>query len=167
MAHALSQVYRERITSASAESARALVRLVDQAHGPRAVVDADRWRRALAPVVERITHCGKSGRGDVGALEGFIPLGGGKLHDSVLHCENRVAAANVKQSDWWAAGTVPLLDLQAGNDPFMPETSRNALKNEFPERVTLAVIPNSSHALLPEQPKAVVEAIAGWVRKLP
>jgi hypothetical protein len=49
----------------------------------------------------------------------------------------------------------------------MPEASRNDLKNEFPDRVTTAVIPNSSHALLPEQPKAVVEAIAGWVRKLP
>ena len=79
----------------------------------------------------------------------------------------RVAAANVKQSDWWAAGTVPLFDLQAGNDPFMPETSRNDLKNEFPDRVTLAVVPNSSHALLPEQPEAVVKAIAEWVRGLP
>jgi len=73
----------------------------------------------------------------------------------------RVAAANVKQSDWWAAGSAPLLDLQAGNDPFMPEASRNDLKNEFPDRVTVAVIPNSSHALLPEQPAAVVKAIAG------
>jgi len=78
----------------------------------------------------------------------------------------RVAAANVKQSDWWAAGSVPLLDLQAGNDPFMPEGSRNDLKTEFPERVTLVVIPNSSHALLPEQPAAVVKAIAVWVRGL-
>jgi pimeloyl-ACP methyl ester carboxylesterase len=78
----------------------------------------------------------------------------------------RVAAANVKQSDWWAAGTVPLFDLQAGNDPFLPEASRNDLKTEFPDRVTVAVIPNSSHALLPEQPDAVVKAIAGWVRGL-
>src|ERR1043165_3974704 len=46
----------------------------------------------------------------------------------------RVAAANVQQSDWWAAGNVPLFDLQAGNDPFMPEASRNDRKNEFPHR---------------------------------
>jgi pimeloyl-ACP methyl ester carboxylesterase len=78
----------------------------------------------------------------------------------------RVAAANVKQSDWWAAGNVPLFDLQAGKDPFMPEGSRQDLTKEFPGRVTLAVIPNSSHALLPEQPDAVVKAIAGWVRTL-
>ncbi|MEN3386489.1 MAG: hypothetical protein V7608_6533 [Hyphomicrobiales bacterium] len=79
----------------------------------------------------------------------------------------RVAAANVKQSDWWAAGNVPLLDLQAGADPFKPKGTENELKDEFPDRVTIAVIPNASHALLPEQPAAVVEAIAKWVRKLP
>jgi pimeloyl-ACP methyl ester carboxylesterase len=78
----------------------------------------------------------------------------------------RVAAANVKQSDWWAAGSVPLFDLQAGIDPFKPKGTENELKDEFPDRVTVAVIPNASHALLPEQPAAVVQAIAGWVRKL-
>ncbi len=79
----------------------------------------------------------------------------------------RVAAANVKQSDWWAAGTVPLLDLQAGSDPFKPDGTQNELKDEFTSRVTVVVIPNASHALLPEQPAAVTEAIAAWVRKLP
>src|SRR3954462_2838233 len=79
----------------------------------------------------------------------------------------RVAAANVKQSDWWAAGTVPLFDLQAGIDPFKPKGTENELKDEFRDRVTVAVIPNASHALLPEQPVAVVKAIAEWVRKLP
>jgi len=79
----------------------------------------------------------------------------------------RVAAANVKQSDWWGAGSVPLFDLQAGTDPFKPKETENELKDEFPDRVTVAVIPGASHALLPEQPKAVVEAIDGWVRKLP
>ena len=78
----------------------------------------------------------------------------------------RVASANVKQSDWWHAGTVPLFDLQAGIDPFKPKGTENELKDEFPDRVTVAVIPNASHALLPEQPAAVVQAIAGWVRKL-
>ena len=78
----------------------------------------------------------------------------------------RVASANVKQSDWWHAGTVPLFDLQAGIDPFKPKGTENELKDEFPDRVTVVVIPNASHALLPEQPAAVVQAIAGWVRKL-
>jgi pimeloyl-ACP methyl ester carboxylesterase len=78
----------------------------------------------------------------------------------------QVAARAVKQSDWWAAGNVPLFDLQAGIDPFKPKGTENELKDEFPDRVTVAVIPNASHALLPEQPAAVVEAVAGWVKGL-
>jgi len=79
----------------------------------------------------------------------------------------RAAAAAVRQSDWWAGGTAPLLDLQAGLDPFKPEFKRNEMKDEFGDRVTIAVIPNASHALIPEQPKAVVEALAKWIKGLP
>lgn len=79
----------------------------------------------------------------------------------------RAAVAAVKQSDWWSGGTAPLLDLQAGDDPFRPASTRNQMKDEFGERVTVAVIPNASHALIPEQPKAVVEALAAWIHRLP
>ena len=41
------------------------------------------------------------------------------------------------------------------------------MKDEFGERITIAVVPNASHALIPEQPHAVVAAIVDWVRKLP
>jgi pimeloyl-ACP methyl ester carboxylesterase len=78
----------------------------------------------------------------------------------------RLAGLATKQSDWWAAGKVPLLDLQAGNDPFHPIERTNELRGELGDRVTVVVIPNASHALLPEQPKAVVEAIVAWIRKL-
>ena len=78
----------------------------------------------------------------------------------------RLAGLATKQSDWWAAGKVPLLDLQAGNDPFHPIERMNELKDELGDRVTVMVIPDASHALLPEQPKAVVDAIVAWIRKL-
>ena len=71
-----------------------------------------------------------------------------------------------KQQEWWSAGSVPLLELQAGNDPFMPPEKRSELRDEFGARVTTVLIPDAGHALLPEQPKAVVAAIVGWVRKL-
>lgn len=77
------------------------------------------------------------------------------------------AAKATKQSEWWSAGRAPLFDLQAGEDPFKPASARNELKEEFGDRVTIAVIPNASHALIPEQPNAVVDAIVGWVRALP
>jgi pimeloyl-ACP methyl ester carboxylesterase len=79
----------------------------------------------------------------------------------------RAAVAAVRQDEWWPGGTAPLLDLQAAQDPFKPESKRTEMKDEFGERVTIMVIPNASHALIPEQPKAVVEALATWIKKLP
>lgn len=79
----------------------------------------------------------------------------------------RAAAAAVKQAEWWSGGTAPLLDLQAEKDPFKPESKRNEMKDEFGARVTVMVIPNASHALIPEQPKAVVEALTQWIKTLP
>ena len=75
--------------------------------------------------------------------------------------------AAVKQSDWWSGGTAPLLDLQAAQDPFKPESKRNEMKDEFGDRVTVMVIPNASHALIPEQPDAVVKALESWIKGLP
>jgi pimeloyl-ACP methyl ester carboxylesterase len=79
----------------------------------------------------------------------------------------RAAAAAVKQSDWWSGGTAPLLDLQAELDPFKTPDKRNEMKDEFGDRVTVAVVANASHALIPEQPAAVVEAIGAWARLIP
>ena len=62
---------------------------------------------------------------------------------------------------------MPLLDLQAEHDPFKPPEKRNEMKDEFGDRVTIAVIPDASHALIPEQPKAVVDALVTWIRTLP
>jgi pimeloyl-ACP methyl ester carboxylesterase len=79
----------------------------------------------------------------------------------------RAAVAATKQQEWWSGGTAPLLDLQAEQDPFKPAAKRNEMKDEFGDRVTIKVIPNASHALIPEQPKAVVEALASWAKSLP
>src|SRR5262245_34094050 len=88
-------------------------------------------------------------------LEGWHP----QVRDA-----QRSSASAVKQSDWWFAGDVPLLDLQAANDPFKPPEKRNEMRDEFGERVTVAVVPNASHALIPEQPRAVVEALITWIK---
>jgi pimeloyl-ACP methyl ester carboxylesterase len=77
------------------------------------------------------------------------------------------AGRATKQSEWWPGGTVPLLDLQAELDPFKPRGMMNEMKEEFGDRVTIVVIPNASHALIPEQPVAVSAAIVAWIQKLP
>ena len=77
------------------------------------------------------------------------------------------AGRATKQSEWWSAGSVPLLDLQGALDPFKPRSASNELVEEFGDRATIVVIENASHALLPEQPAAVVEAIVAWIGRLP
>ena len=77
------------------------------------------------------------------------------------------AGRATKQSEWWSAGSVPLLDLQGALDPFKPRSASNELVEEFGDLATIVVIENASHALLPEQPAAVVEAIVAWIGRLP
>jgi len=71
------------------------------------------------------------------------------------------------QSEWWSGGNVRLLDLQAELDPFKPRSMMNETRDEFGERADIVVIPDASHALIPEQPTAVVAAIVTWIGKLP
>jgi len=77
-----------------------------------------------------------------------------------------VAASATKQAEYWQAGTVPMLDLVPDRDPFKPKEKWNESREEFGERVSVVVIANASHALIPEQPGAVVDAIVAWIAKL-
>ncbi len=73
----------------------------------------------------------------------------------------------VAQSDWWHAGTAPMLELIPAADPFKPRDKWGELRVEFGDRVQSVVIDNASHALFPEQPQAVADAILRWVASLP
>lgn len=77
------------------------------------------------------------------------------------------AGRATKQSEWWGGGNAPLLDLQGALDPFKPRSMMNEFPDEFGARAMVVVIPNASHALIPEQPAAVVDAIVAWIGKLP
>lgn len=79
----------------------------------------------------------------------------------------RDARTRTRQADWWAGGRAPMLDLQAGADPFRPPASRDEVKNEFGSRVTVEVIEGASHALPAEKPAEVADAIARWAAGLP
>jgi pimeloyl-ACP methyl ester carboxylesterase len=72
----------------------------------------------------------------------------------------------VESDDWQAAGTVPILDLQAEHDPWRPVGSRGEIHEALGNRVSIAVISDAAHALFPEQPRAIVEAISGWINGL-
>ena len=79
----------------------------------------------------------------------------------------RDAAAAVKQSDWWGAGSAPILEIQAEFDPFKPPSMQGELKAELGDRVTVVMIKDASHALIPEQPAAVIAELCRWIGQLP
>lgn len=67
---------------------------------------------------------------------------------------------------YFAAGTAPILDLQAEDDVVAPRRFSGVLKSMLGERVTIVVIPNAGHALAPEQPAAMADAIAVFARRV-
>lgn len=78
----------------------------------------------------------------------------------------RLAGQKPDKEVWWPVANAPLLDLQGGQDPWRPESSRNELKEQLGDKVTVGVIPRAGHALVPEQPEAITSAIVAWVRTL-
>ena len=67
---------------------------------------------------------------------------------------------------WFACGKAPILDLQAENDTVAPRQLAGILKAELGNRVTVKVIAHAGHALAPEQPKAMADAIVQYLTSL-
>jgi pimeloyl-ACP methyl ester carboxylesterase len=65
---------------------------------------------------------------------------------------------------FFAAGTVPILDLQATQDTVAPRKHSHVLASALGDRVTIELIDGAGHALLPEQPVAVAKALTRWVQ---
>jgi len=80
----------------------------------------------------------------------------------------QLAAENATPADEFiSAGEAPILDMQAEFDTVVPPSARQDLRNELGDRVTIRVIPNAGHALIPEQVEAVAAAMDDYVRRLP
>ncbi len=78
-----------------------------------------------------------------------------------------IARDATPQKEYYAAGNVPLLDIQGDNDPYKPLSAKNELVDEFgAARVTVVRIPHAAHAIIVEQPNAVADAMIAWVRRL-
>jgi pimeloyl-ACP methyl ester carboxylesterase len=78
------------------------------------------------------------------------------------------ASAATRSEEFWRGGDAPMLVLQGEEDPVAPpEAAGLALAAEFPERVTLVRIPGASHALLPERPERISEAVIAFLRDHP
>ena len=97
-------------------------------------------------------------------LEGWYPA---------LALVQRAAAAAVPQEAFWHAGTLPVLDVQALQDVLAPggehigKTTMHPLQDCMQGRLTHVLIDQAGHALIPEQPQAVVQALLRWMADLP
>jgi pimeloyl-ACP methyl ester carboxylesterase len=87
--------------------------------------------------------------------------------DPVVQKSQEIARDTTPQAEYWAAGTAPILDIQAEHDPYRPRATKNQLIDEFgAKRVTVVVIANASHALPVEDPKATGDAMITYARSL-
>ena len=78
----------------------------------------------------------------------------------------RSAALLPAKDLWFNQTNAPVLDLSAEQDPWRPASTRNELKALLGDKVTVQTIANASHALVIEQPQAVADAVAAWIRGL-
>jgi pimeloyl-ACP methyl ester carboxylesterase len=75
------------------------------------------------------------------------------------------AARSADSGEFWGAGFAPMLVIQALEDTIAPpDDAGRPLKAEFPERVTLVELRDAGHALLPEQPARIRDAVLGFLR---
>lgn len=87
-------------------------------------------------------------------LTGWFP----QAHEAQAH------ARDITPIDaYFAGGSVPILDLQAQYDAVVVP---NVFKPMLGERVTVQVIENAGHAMAPEQPRAMSDAIAHFARRI-
>lgn len=66
---------------------------------------------------------------------------------------------------WHCAGGVPMLIVQPMQDRIAPIENAYALRDKCPQEVKIVEIQNAGHALLPEQPTAVAEAVMAFLAK--
>lgn len=77
------------------------------------------------------------------------------------------ATAQTPSETWWAGGIKPMLVIAGMHDTIAPpQDTVDLLEAEFPGRVTAIRIEQAGHALLPEQPDLISEAIIAWLGEL-
>lgn len=80
-------------------------------------------------------------------------------HEAESHARNTTPV-----DDYFAAGSAPILDLQGEADTVAPRRFSGVLKSMLGDRVQVVVLKNAGHAMAPEQPKAMADAIAHFAK---
>jgi pimeloyl-ACP methyl ester carboxylesterase len=86
-------------------------------------------------------------------------------HPEVLAAQRIAGDRTSRQADY-AAGVAPILYLQPDHDPLAHVEDAHEFKRALGDRVTVTIIPNSSHAAIVEQPAFISEALIAYARGL-
>jgi pimeloyl-ACP methyl ester carboxylesterase len=87
-------------------------------------------------------------------------------NEDVMHTERHATDATPRE-EWWYAGKAPVLDVIPEKDVMAPPDARNRYRDDLgADRVTVTVVPDAGHALLPEQPEAVAKAVIEYLKRL-
>ena len=76
-----------------------------------------------------------------------------------------LANAGTPSDHWWAAGGRDVLVVQPVDDLVAVAENARRIVEDFDERATLVLVSQAGHALLPEQPLAVADALLAWLRE--
>ena len=74
------------------------------------------------------------------------------------------AAKATPHDEWWASGQADILVVQGLEDRMAPPENGRTLAQRLGRRVTLVEVANAGHALLPEQPDRVADAVVDFLR---
>ncbi len=64
---------------------------------------------------------------------------------------------------WWTAGSAAVLVVQPADDVIAVPANAAHIAGQLGDRASVVTIANAGHALLPEQPAAVTEALLTWL----
>jgi pimeloyl-ACP methyl ester carboxylesterase len=75
---------------------------------------------------------------------------------------------NSPSEDWWHGGQAPILVIAGLQDTIAPpQDTIDVLERDFPDRVTGIRLDGAGHALLPEKPNEIADAVLTWLTDLP
>ena len=86
-------------------------------------------------------------------------------HPEVLAAQRLAGDRTSRQTDY-AAGTATIFYLQPDHDPLAHVEDADEFRRALGDRVTVVIIPNSSHAAIAEQPEFISDALIAYARGL-
>lgn len=86
-------------------------------------------------------------------------------HTKTAMAQGKAVAASAGEDSWHCAGGVPMLIVQPMQDRIAPIENAHALRDKCPQEIDIIEIQNAGHALLPEQPDTVADAVLAFLAK--